>query len=637
MLSRQAAPVFGAAFLLLASLPPALIAAPALDAAQAQASSLELQADPGWHALIHHEARTLGTGTRSTVSSDWFFLADNGHRDPRAELHATLGALAENPEIGIREEAAACVFSARRAWLAERLDLSSFPEPACPRRDEWLAALNAQKAWLVFPSAYLNSPASMFGHTLLRIDGTAGSEESPLLAYAVNFAAETDETNGLVFAFKGLTGGYRGQFSVMPYYEKVREYSRLESRDLWEYPLNLDAEELHRVMLHLWELRGVEFDYYFFTKNCSYQLLTLLETGRHGLHLRGGLDWWAIPTDTIRALDQVTNLIGTPTYRPALATLLAHRGDQISEDLRQQAVAIGRGRQAPDALDPDLPAQTRARTLDVAHDWLYYRFQAGRGQRDDALPRGRRILGSRAATGTRSDFDPPPKPDTAPDRGHGTRRIAVGGFAEADGSGLQMRLRPAYHDLLDPPGGYGDGNQIAFADLTLAADLENDRLRLRSLDLIDIISLAPRDTLFNPISWRVATGARRLGGLDDPLAVYLEGGPGLSWRTGPGMVYGFLTAEVDAQRRLDKGYVLGGGGRVGALWPLSPTLRAQMELRSRNPLAGGDFEQHKATLATHWAWTQDWGLRLEGGVARENGDWTRRAELMLVHHFGPRF
>jgi len=64
---------------------------------------------------------------------------------------------------------------------------------------------------LIFPAAYLNNPSSMYGHTLLRIDARDQDEKTRLLAYAINYAANTDETNGILFALNGLIGGYTGE------------------------------------------------------------------------------------------------------------------------------------------------------------------------------------------------------------------------------------------------------------------------------------------------------------------------------------------------------------------------------------------------------------------------------------------
>ena len=86
-----------------------------------------------------------------------------------------------------------------------------------------------------------------------------------------------DEKNGLTFAIQGLIGGYPGTFSVLPYYIKVREYSNLENRDLWEYELNLSPEEIEIFVDHLWELGSTYFAYYYLSENCSYHVLGLLE------------------------------------------------------------------------------------------------------------------------------------------------------------------------------------------------------------------------------------------------------------------------------------------------------------------------------------------------------------------------
>ncbi|MBA2490645.1 MAG: DUF4105 domain-containing protein [Gammaproteobacteria bacterium] len=50
----------------------------------------------------------------------------------------------------------------------------------------------------------------MYGHTLLRIDPPAHRGATTLASYALNFAAQTNESNGLMFAVKGLTGFYKG-------------------------------------------------------------------------------------------------------------------------------------------------------------------------------------------------------------------------------------------------------------------------------------------------------------------------------------------------------------------------------------------------------------------------------------------
>jgi hypothetical protein len=74
--------------------------------------------------------------------------------------------------------------------------------------------------------------------------------------------------------------GFFGRFLVEPYFQLVRKYNDLESRDIWEYQLDLTPLEIHGLLLHVWELQNASSDYYFFGENCSFHLLTLLEAVR---------------------------------------------------------------------------------------------------------------------------------------------------------------------------------------------------------------------------------------------------------------------------------------------------------------------------------------------------------------------
>ncbi len=165
----------------------------------------------------------------------------------------------------------------------------------------------------------MNNPSSMFGHTLLRFDRAGQDEKTRLLSYAVNYGAVTGNDNGLLFAVYGLTGGYPGTYSVMPYYQLVRQYTDFENRDIWEYQLNLTPAEVRRLLEHLWELREQYADYYFFDENCSYQLLFLLDVARPGLRLADRFPVYAIPVDTVRAVVRQDDLLvarGVPPVQP---------------------------------------------------------------------------------------------------------------------------------------------------------------------------------------------------------------------------------------------------------------------------------------------------------------------------------
>ncbi len=234
------------AYLALCACAP-LHAAPSIDDSRLS----QLAADRYWISLGHYETAKLG-GWRSYVDDRRFFLAEDGAHHPDQELRATVAALYAPANLG--DKHAQCVFPARTRWLREQLQLTDLPAPDCKEYTQWYKDVSPHSAVMIFPAAYLNSPSSMFGHTLLRIDqADVQSNETALLSYAVNFGAYIEgNDNSILYAWKGLMGGYPGLFALVPYQEKLSEYRSLENRDLWEYRLNLTPEETGRMVEHIW-------------------------------------------------------------------------------------------------------------------------------------------------------------------------------------------------------------------------------------------------------------------------------------------------------------------------------------------------------------------------------------------------
>jgi len=307
-----------------------------LRALQQQARQLNLASSAMWRTLLHYQVHPLTRRDRSLADDPDFFLAPEGARHPQQELDATLAAFFDTTSRHALDQSAACRFVARYQWLDEQLhfDQGVMPAADCTRYQQWRAGINADKVTLIFPSAYLNSPASMYGHTFLRLDPkpSAGQAASPLLSYAVNYAANGDSGEGLAYAFKGLSGLYAGAFTNAPYYLRIREYNDLENRDIWEYELNLTPKEIERLLAHTWELGPTRFDYYFFDENCSYHLLSLLDAARPELALSDKFTWWAIPLDTVRAVTQSPGLLKAVQYRPSNSTELRYRANLLGPE-----------------------------------------------------------------------------------------------------------------------------------------------------------------------------------------------------------------------------------------------------------------------------------------------------------------
>ncbi|EXF46921.1 hypothetical protein BAY1663_00646 [Pseudomonas sp. BAY1663] len=563
--------------------------------------------DAYWHSLGHYERGKLG-GWRSYVDDDDFFLADGGEHDPAAELAATLAALYAPASQGDRH--AQCVYPARTRWLREQLELTDLPAVECPEFRAWYAEVAPHGTVMVFPAAYLNSPSSMFGHTLLRIDqADIGSQGSPLLSSALNFGAFIEGAdNSILYAWKGLMGGYPGLFSLLPYREKIGEYSRLENRDLWEYRLNLTAEETGRMLEHVWELKQIRFDYFFFDENCSYRLLELLEVARPGLELTEQFPLTAIPADTVRVVIDA-GLVEGIDYRPSREReLLTRTAPLDSEELDWVSQLAG----DPQVLGQHdylaLPDERRALIQDGAYRLVRYRVTGE--ERDPAnAAHSYRLLQA-------INRNPPPRLDVArpilPEHGHESRTLQFGLGGRGEHAFAEYGLRMAYHDLLDNLEGFPLGAQIEIAQLRLR-QYEGNRWKLQRLDLAGIRSLTPVTPLLRPWSWQIAAGLERVpwGDGDDRLVGHFDGGGGFTWQLGEDLLgFALATARLEVNPGFSAAVSPAAGFDGGLLWR---NAAGNLLLEARGDYFHNGEVRRRLDLAQQFELRGDTGLRLSLG------------------------
>jgi hypothetical protein len=575
---------------------------------------------------VHYVPNLIAPGMHSLVDSRAFFNAADGKDDPRAELEATLRSFFSALPDGADQQHPQCRFPARYAWLAAELgfEASRLPRPECRRYREWRAALDAKQLTLVFASAYLDNPGSMYGHTLLRIDAANQDERTRILAYTLSFAADTNETNGLVFAMKGLFGGYAGVYSMLPYYVKVREYGDLENRDLWEYELDFSAEEIERVLRHAWEILPAYYEYYFFDENCSYHLLGLLQVARPDLELTAPFRLWALPADTVRVLTGKPGLVRNVVYRPAISAIVTERLARMGPDERRMARDLGLGTlDADDAALRALEPARAAAVLEAGFDYLNHRRTTGVSRLADAGALARELLVARSRIDVPSQA-PSLEPGVRPDQGHRTSRLTAGAGRREQVPFIELALRPTYHDLVDDDAGYIGGAQIEFFNLR-ARRYEGNAAggaRIESFIPIDIFSLSPRDELFQPKTWRVSAGWQRTMARSgaEPLAVALDGGLGGAWRAGRGVRF-YATAEgaVRAHDDFEKGYTVGAGARVGALADPTPRWRLHAYAQQLGSFLGERSDPGALALEQRFSLTRDLALRLDLARQREAG------------------
>ena len=242
--------------------------------------------------------------------------------------------------------------------------------------------------------------------------------------------------------------------------------------------------------------------------------------------------------------------------------------------------AIVDGRLSPDAaVLQEVPRSRRASILDTAYDQLRYEYLAGQVTEDASRGLSRQILVARARVGT---VEPGEEVDTVqievprvrPDQGHDSALLAVSAGGRSgdwrDGNVfVDLRLRPAFHSLMDDGGGFPEHMQIGFLDTQLRIYPEPGRVRLQRLVLFEASSLSPRSRVFKPWAWSVSTGlqtrpapARR--GFDEISVWGNELGVGLAWDPLPEvLVYGLPDVRFDVGPGLEDDVSLGPGAQCG--------------------------------------------------------------------------
>lgn len=603
-----------------------------------EAHEQKLAQRPEWRALVHYKPRLILPGVKSLADAPHFFNAKNGKTDPAAELDATLASFFSDTGETERQHPQ-CAFIARYHWLKKELDFDPdrLPERPCHRFNEWRRALDAKEITLIFPAAYLNNPASMFGHTLLRVDARGQDERTRLLAYAISYAADTGDQGGMAFAVKGLFGGYPGLFSIGPYYVRVRQYNDLENRDIWEYRLNFTEQEIDLLLRHVWELRLMYFDYFFFDENCSYHLLSLFEVARPELKLTDQFGWWALPTDTVRAVTQEPGMLEEVVYRPARSNVLRHRLRGMDKDQQSLAKRLANGKLAlTDEPLRGLSVEDQAKVLELAFEHVEYERIAGDRPQQEAAARSLALLNMRSQLDVADQAPNVPVPAVRPDQGHKTARIGIGYGEEDDRSFAELSIRPVYHDLLDPEPGFVRGAQIELFDFSLRYYDDDDEVRLQELMFVDIVSLSLRNRFLKPMSWKVNFGLtrKRFSPDDEPLVVRLNGGAGLTYeplaRT---LVYGFVEGSLEADNEFEEGYALGAGGSLGVIGDVSRRWRINLSAQALRFEAGDEHSAYDLTLAQRVSVSRQSAVRLNVSRKREFDDYWTRADIAWQFYF----
>ena len=410
-----------------------------------------------WHKLLHYRSKTFGR-MESEVDDRNFFVSQNGKYSPRNELESFIQLLNSSEAQNL-----VCRFPLRYKWIRGVIKNNwKYTTDGCVIYNSFIQKLSAKNLSLVFSSYYTNNPASTFGHTFIRVSRYKEFNSNEMLDNAFNFSAEKSNDDVLKYMIKGLSGFYKGQFSSVPYYYKIHEYNDYEFRDLWDFNLDLTQDQVDKVVDHLWELGNAHFDYFYFTENCSYHILGLLNVAYQKVDIQKDLNhFFVLPLDTIKAMKKM-GLIKERKFRPSVYRKLMKETEGLTRNELEIVKELAR--------NPNLNNKSKANSaklLDASITAFDY-FNAEKVLLGDKKVNEQRshLLIQRAENPHISEeliFDQ--TKIGPPDEGHDPSRLGIfAGDRYGQGTYTGFEWRAAQHDLLDPSLGHLKSSQVVMFD-----------------------------------------------------------------------------------------------------------------------------------------------------------------------------
>lgn len=479
-----------------------------------QAQIEELATHPVWLKLLHFKTKK----NKSEIQSDDFFLSSNGREDPEAELRATFEAYcAPWPEDTNTHPR--CRFPARFFWLSHHIPFPDYAlrTPQCSRLEKWALFDKQQSISLLLVSGYFGNPASTFGHSLLKFNTNSSDEPIDLLNLSINFGAQVPE-NEFIFRYiiKGLVGGYQSSFSDKYFYAQDLVYSRTEFRDMWEYELILPDFERTLLMLHIWEVIGKEFTYYFLEKNCAFRLAELLELVIPE-PLLDNTKCWYIPVETFHRLIEIdterrkegrTGLIRAVRFIPSSQRQLYYQFDRLNIEEKKAVEAIIK--EGPSSIPEQIALFKQERQLEILDTVLaYHQYKIMAEQpspgRERLFIKDQVLL---ALLRLPPQMESVPKvPDlTSPANGNRPMLMSIGVGHDLKDKETHIKLRWAPFSQETIGDNSLEGDELAVLDTTFGIDENAPSVFLENIDIIRIRNIKTTSMSIddeNPWSWQL--------------------------------------------------------------------------------------------------------------------------------------
>lgn len=563
--------------------------------------SLSLQAaelshlDQQWLSIMRY--RKSFFGYNSEVDSKEYFLAHDGKTNPKNELKASLEFL--------KEKKNRCLFPGRYIYFFEKGLIKEGEDfNHCKEFKKFKKKVEIESVSVVFSSYYIDRPASAFGHTLLKINSKGNG--SDLKDYGVDFSAKVTTKNPFLYGLLGISGGFLSNFNLMPYFLKMREYNDYDSRDLWEFKLDLSAKEKKLFIAHLWDMNEAKFDYYYLSENCSYHVLGFLDAIVPRFNLMETMGSFVTPADTIIPLfSNDKKLVKEIFLRPSLVSRLHKQLNALSKTEKEIVLKGFNGKDIEKDLQ-ELNLETKARILDATIDFIDYKYSS-----EIFLKEGTKSVDinkiKQKVLILRSQVPFHIKTVNKIKKGklniaHSSGKLSLG--LETSEQDINDRIiigsRFALHEYREPTGDLYGNFTLQMGRMEAAYLTESKKLELRRFEIANVVAIRPFDFINKKFSWNFSVGLKNDDVLKRDLGTSLDLGLGYAKTFEKVLLAAFIQNTIHKEVKGLKRFSLDTGPKL--VFGIRPLERLYFESSVhyiKNINLGDDFEA-LANFQTHY-------------------------------------
>ena len=548
-----------------------------------------------WRLLLYYKKCKISSFC-STVEDSFFFESPRGFENPELELLATLRGFYKKPSVHKITEHSQCKFPARFHWLKNQLKLEFLPKVICKKLIQFREKMESKSLSLFYASQDLAQPAALFGHTFIKFNQ---NKSQKLNDPTVSFLGNPAENEGVIpLVYKGLTGGYTGNYVTIPFRKVHEKYTTIHNRNLWELKLTFSPKQISFLIDHLWEVQKVSYKYYFLDDNCAYYNIYLLDVMKPSLGLTQDYIATVLPTETIKNLTKREGLLKSAHFYPSNVTMYKQLYlEKLTQSEREAFIEFEKsGKIQSQQTEP-----TTREDMIFSTAWHYTTFQlfkniSNRNELKKHAQNYKYLANLRKKKKIPLYYQG--EPDyTNPSLAHPPGAIHLySGFGRGSWfSGISYNFKG--HEQIDSPLGYLPFSELIALQANLRFYIKDKTLELTQFKILSMRNFLLVEAELFPLSWGIDIGLKTISNhtikevkdsisFNKEISFYLEVDMGytlpLHFMPGNFVLYSLVNALSDFALTYNYFIGLGYGVETGTLWYITDIWIFKTELKWRH-------------------------------------------------------